>query len=159
MHTFFFADHVLPGRRQGHDLAEVSTAATLIEDSRVNVRPGFDFLPFPHPTLKFNYYSSKRGPTVLAKNGIIHFVSAPLFPPFTPLNEIYLFPQYFSSLTSDIQRVGLAEPLLPSHDHSLEEEEESSSLVDELVDELMKEKGLKEFTIFAPGNFAFARVP
>ena len=159
MHTFFFADHVLPGRRQGHYLAEVSTAATLIEDSRVNVRPGFDFLPFPHPTLKFNYHSSKRGPTVLAKNGIIHLVSAPLFPPFTPLNEIYLFPQYFSSLTSDIQRVGLAEPLLPSHDHSLEEEEESSSLVDELVDELMKEKGLKEFTIFAPGNFAFARVP
>ncbi|GAA5878519.1 hypothetical protein JCM16303_002107 [Sporobolomyces ruberrimus] len=152
--------HVIPGRRQGHDLAEVSTVATLIEESRVRVSPGLDWRPFPHPTLKFNYYSSKRGPTILAKNGIIHLVSAALAPPLSPLNELFLFPKYFSSLTSDIQKVDLDAALLPSHDASVvEDDEEESSVTDELVQEMIKEKGIKDFTVFAPSNFAYARVP
>lgn len=156
--------HVIPGRRQPHDLAEVSTVATLLEDSRLRVSPGFDWTPLPHPTLKFNYYVSKRGPTILAKNGIIHLVSGPLAPPFGPLNELFLFPQYFSSLTSDVQKVGLDEALLPSRDTSVdtfdeEEEEESTTLSEQLVEELVKEKGTKEYTVFAPSNWAYAKVP
>ena len=164
-HTYrsFSSDHVIPGRRQPHDLAEVSTVATLLEDSRLRVSPGFDWTPLPHPTLKFNYYVSKRGPTILAKNGIIHLVSGPLAPPFGPLNELFLFPQYFSSLTSDVQKVGLDEALLPSRDTSAdtldEEEEESTTLSEQLVEELVKEKGTKEYTVFAPSNWAYAKVP
>ncbi|GAA5907633.1 uncharacterized protein JCM6883_001841 [Sporobolomyces salmoneus] len=153
--------HVIPGRRQPHDLAEVSTVATLLEDSRLRVSPGFDWRPLPHPTLKFNYYVSKRGPTIIAKNGIIHLVSGPLAPPFGPLNELFLFPKFFSSLTSDIQKVGLDEDLLPHHDASLEDDdqEEVSTISEQLVEELVKENGVKEYTLFAPSNFAYARVP
>ncbi|GAA5829746.1 hypothetical protein JCM3766R1_001290 [Sporobolomyces carnicolor] len=158
--------HVIPGRRQPRDLAEVSTVATLLEDSRVRVSAGFDWTPLPpHPTVKFNYYVSKRGPTILAKNGVIHLVSAPLAPPFGPLNELFLFPQYFSSLTSDVQKVGLDGDLVPAQSFDEEEsdeegqEAEAESLSEQLVDELVKEKGVKEYTVFAPSNWAYARVP
>lgn len=162
----FIPDHVIPGRRQPRDLAEVSTVATLLEDSRVRVSAGFDWTPLPpHPTVKFNYYVSKRGPTILAKNGVIHLVSAPLAPPFGPLNELFLFPQYFSSLTSDVQKVGLDGDLVPAQSFDEEEsdeegqEAEAESLSEQLVDELVKEKGVKEYTVFAPSNWAYARVP
>lgn len=162
--------HVIPGRRQAHDLADISTAATLLEDSRLRVSSGLDWRPLPHPTIKFNYYVSKRGPTILAKNGIIHLVSAPLAPPFGPLNELFLFPTYFSSLTSDVQRVGLDEDLLPPHAETSmddvsdaegtdEDEESSISISQQLVDELTQEKGVREYTVFSPSNFAYARVP
>ncbi|GAA6010688.1 hypothetical protein JCM11491_002897 [Sporobolomyces phaffii] len=158
--------HVVPGRRQAHDFAEVSTVATLLDDSRLRVSPGFDWKPFPHPALKFNYYVSKRGPTILASNGIIHLVSAPLAPPFGPLDEAFLFPKFFSSLTSDIQKVGLDEELYPSDDivgfdeeDEEDEEESDSTLTEQFVDEMMKERGVKEYTLFAPSNFAYTRVP
>ncbi|GAA6063993.1 hypothetical protein JCM10212_002425, partial [Sporobolomyces blumeae] len=152
--------HVLPGRRQVGDLVNVATSATLLEQSRVKVSTGLAWRPYPHPGLKFNQYADKRGPTVLAKNGVIHLISAPLFPPFTPLNELFLFPQFFSSLTSDVQKVGLDEPLLPElRDSDDVDEGASASLVEQLVHEVAQEHGIKAWTVFAPSNFAYTRVP
>ncbi|GAA5862027.1 hypothetical protein JCM1840_006912 [Sporobolomyces johnsonii] len=152
--------HVIPEVKTGRELADVTTVPTLLTDSRLNVQPTFHWFPFPHPSIKFNYYAHKRGPTILAKNGVIHLIGAPLFPPLTPLNELFLFPQYFSSLTSAIQKVDLDEPLLPSHglDDDLAHAE-SSSMVSELVQELVAEHEIKDFTIFAPSNRAFAELP
>ncbi|GAA5966097.1 hypothetical protein JCM21900_006444 [Sporobolomyces salmonicolor] len=152
--------HVIPETKTGRELADVTTVPTLLTDSRVNVQPTFHWFPFPHPGLKFNYYAYKKGPTILAKNGVIHLIGAPLFPPLTPLNELFLFPQYFSSLTSAIQKVDLDEPLLPSHgrDDDLANAE-PSSMVSELVQELAAEHEIKDFTIFAPSNRAFAKLP
>ncbi|GAA5943467.1 uncharacterized protein JCM15063_006481 [Sporobolomyces koalae] len=151
--------HVVPGRRQAHDLADSSTLATLLDDSRINVRPGLDWRPFPHPTIRFNVYVEKRGPTILAKNGVIHLVSGPLAPPFGPLNELFIFPQFFSSMTSDLQKVGLDEALAAPHAHQDTSDLEYAAVAEDLVDELVKEKGLEEYTVFAPSNLAYARVP
>ncbi|BGP08023.1 hypothetical protein JCM10049v2_003868 [Rhodotorula toruloides] len=154
------AYHVIPESQNSHDLVDRSTVPTLLDESRVRVSPGFETFPFPHPTLKFNVYSHKRGPTVIAKNGIIHLVSAPLFPPWTVLNELFVFPGAFAGLTNAIQKVGLDEPLLPPNDADtkLPEDFVGSPFVRGIVEELAAEKGLDSFTVFAPSNAAFARL-
>lgn len=116
---------------------------------RVRVEPSYQLLPFPHPILLFNFYAKKEGPTVLAKNGVIHLINHPLLPPFTVLNDLFLAPQIFSTLTSSIQKVGLDEALLPPH-----------SLVAAVMRELEHEHGVAEgtFTVLAPTNFAFDRL-
>lgn len=137
-----------------------STVPTLLDQSRVRVSPGFETFPFPHPTLKFNVYSHKRGPTILAKNGVIHLVSAPLFPPWTVLNELFVFPGAFAGLTNAVQKVGLDEPLLPPNDADakLPDDFAGSPFVQGVLEELAAEKGLDSFTVFAPSNAAFARL-
>ncbi|BGP24601.1 flocculin [Rhodotorula toruloides] len=155
------AYHVIPESQNSHELMDRSTVPTLLDESRVRVSPGFETFPFPHPTLKFNVYSHKRGPTVIAKNGIIHLVSAPLFPPWTVLNELFVFPGAFAGLTNAIQKVGLDEPLLPPNDADTKLPEDDfvgSPFIQGIVEELAAEKGLDSFTVFAPSNAAFAKL-
>ncbi|KDE02985.1 hypothetical protein MVLG_06485 [Microbotryum lychnidis-dioicae p1A1 Lamole] len=132
--------------------------------NRVKVEPSFALFPHPYRTIKFNGYASKKL-TFKAKNRLIHLIGAPLLPPLSPLNGLFLFPQAFSTLTSDLQKVDLAESLLPHYHHSADaevEEQESSSpsslLMDQLVDEIVKENNLTSFTVFAPTNLAFTQL-
>ncbi|GAA5989620.1 hypothetical protein JCM10908_000556 [Rhodotorula pacifica] len=153
--------HIIPEAAEAQDLVDRATLPTLLTDERVRVSPSFSGFPFPHPTLKFNVYAEKRGPTILAKNGVIHLISAPLLPPFTPLNQAFLTPQYFAALTNAVQKAGLAPALVPQHSYDAESEidAEVPPLVSELIQELVAEKGLNEYTLFAPSNWAFGRLP
>ncbi|KAL8292754.1 hypothetical protein RQP46_001366 [Phenoliferia psychrophenolica] len=152
--------HTLSTVETGHDLAPHSTIATTLlsgfnstEPLRLHIDTTWALLPHPYPTLKFNYYSTKRGLTIKAKNGLIHLISAPLLPPLSPLNKLFLFPQLFSTLTSGVQKVDLAEALLPAPWHPRSSSEE---LWQGLIDELTEGKG--PYTLFAPTNWAFNKL-
>ncbi|SCV74284.1 BQ2448_6716 [Microbotryum intermedium] len=157
--------HTLPSELGEWELASSSTVETSLNTSRVKVETSFALFPHPYRTIKFNGYASKKL-TVKAKNGLIHLIGAPLLPPLSPLNGLFLFPQAFSTLTSDLQKVDLAESLLPHYHHSaeadLEEQEPSASasslLMDQLVDEIVKENNLTSYTIFSPTNSAFTQL-
>lgn len=163
------ADHVLQGKHDAHELADRSTVPTLIDESRVRVEPTLDTFPFPHPSLKFNSYARKRGPTIIAKNGVIHLIGEPLLPPFSPLNQIFLAPKYFGLFTNAVQKAEMAgkdddlmSPQVSGVDALLsgdlsDLDLDLDGLVADLVDE-HKEKG-HEFTVFLPSNVAFARLP
>lgn len=159
---YILSYHVVPERLSEWELANHATVPSALDTSRIKVEPTWNLFPHPYPSLKFNLYARKRGPTILAKNGVIHLVGAPLLPPLSPLNKLFLFPQAFATLTSGLQKVDLADGLLPEMPHSdeadVEQSEDSSSLMTQLIDELAKEHGLSQFTVFAPTNFAFARL-
>ncbi|ORY92658.1 hypothetical protein BCR35DRAFT_298138 [Leucosporidium creatinivorum] len=158
------AYHTLPEIRTERSLVDSSTVATTHDTERIKVEPTFHPFPHPHPSLKFNGYSHKKGPTIIAKNGIIHLVGAPLLPPLTPLNQLFLFPEVFSTLTSGLQKVDLASKLLPEVEGDDEMATEFSALETEsmmqsVIEELMKEyKDVGLFTVFAPGNWAFNKL-
>jgi hypothetical protein len=61
--------HTLPSVKTERELADSATIATLLNESRIHVEPSWTFFPVPHPTLQFNGYSVKKGPTIIAKNG------------------------------------------------------------------------------------------
>ena len=84
--------------------------------------------------------------------GLIHLISAPLLPPLSPLNKLFLFPQLFSTLTSGVQKAGLAEALLPPPYHHPSAEEVWQGLIDELT------AGKGPYTLFAPTNWAFNKL-
>ncbi|GAA5910753.1 hypothetical protein JCM6882_002070 [Rhodosporidiobolus microsporus] len=150
--------HVVPHAVYPRHLADHSTVPTLLEDSRVRIEPALAHFPFPHPTIRFNHYAYKRGPFIKAKNGVIYLLSAPLLPPFTPLNQLFLAPQFFSGLTSALQKVSLDEHLLPEY-HGDDEELDLSPVLSGLVNELVEEHKLKDFTVFAPTNAVFRNAP
>ncbi|KAM0756109.1 hypothetical protein T439DRAFT_320800 [Meredithblackwellia eburnea MCA 4105] len=162
--------HLLPDVYSHFSLLNHSTLPTLLgqngpktEPFRIHIDPGWDLVPIPHPSVKFNFYAHKREVSVKAKNGLIHFLSAPLLPPLSPLNKLFLFPQAFGTLTSDLQKVHLSGALLPPG-HGFEEDDDgglmglwSEGSLDELGGEMgMKEKG--PYTLFAPSNGAFNKL-
>lgn len=161
--------HTLDGAYpDAHVLADKSTVSTLLGPSqRVRLSGALTHTLPPRPTLRFNFYSDQRGPTVLAKNGVIRLVSKPLLPPFSPLTQLFLYPQAFSTLTSSVQRVGLADALLRASEESNTVEDDledvsADTLLGELLDEYTASNDLHpntpEFTIFSPTNGAFARL-
>ncbi|GAA5824287.1 hypothetical protein JCM11251_001597 [Rhodosporidiobolus azoricus] len=157
--TYVIKYHTIPHSISPHDLADHSTVPTLIKESRVRVEPALAPFPFPHPTLRFNHYASKRGPFIKAKNGVIYLLSAPLFPPFTPLNQLFLVPQFFSGFTNAVQKVDLAGHLLPEAASGGDEDFDLSPVLSGLVNELVDEHKLKDFTVFVPTNEAIKRAP
>ncbi|KAK4698704.1 hypothetical protein P7C70_g7564, partial [Phenoliferia sp. Uapishka_3] len=154
--------HTLDTVETGWALSNHSTFPTSLHSSRddpeplrLHIEPSWAVLPHPYPTVKLNFYAQKRGLSVKAKNGLIHFISAPLLPPLSPLNKLFLFPQAFATLTSGVQKVGLADALLPApSDHG--DENHLNEIWQSLVDEVVKEKG--PYTLFAPTNFAYSRL-
>ncbi|GAA5869609.1 hypothetical protein JCM8547_005085 [Rhodosporidiobolus lusitaniae] len=155
--------HVLPKAVDPRHLADHSTVPSSLHESRVRVSPAFSHFPFPHPTLKFNGYSTKRGPFIKAKNGVIYLISAPLFPPLTPLNQLFLAPQFFSAFTSDVQKVGLAghgSNFAPEFSPNPEHEDlDVNPLFTSLVSELTGEHNISEFTVFTPTNAVLKDAP
>lgn len=156
--TYVLRYHTLDGTHSTDELADKSTIATTLVPGgaeseepaqRLRIEATYQILPYPHPVLEFNFFAKKVGNTIIAKNGIIHVINAPLLPPFTPLNDLFLFPTFFSALTSAVQRVGLAGALLPETTHNL---------VEEILEDFEESHKVKEFTIFAPTNFAFDRL-
>lgn len=176
--TYILSYHTLPTVESAHDLVDKATVATELESSRIKVQPAWALFPHPYPTIKFNGYVYKRGrkwfescltytlltdmllasATIKAKNGVIHLVGAPLLPPLSPLNGVFLFPTATSTFTSDLQRLGLTEGLLPEMPH---EDAEDNEDLHAMAQELLKEHGkdAKTYTLFVPGNFAFNRLP
>lgn len=91
---------------------------------------------------------------LLLPPGFIHLLSAPLIPPFTPLNELFLFPQAFSTLTSSLQKAFHQDRSIVAH---VDEDDAANSIMEELLNEL-KEEHEGVYTVFAPTNFAFNRL-
>ncbi|KAM0787737.1 hypothetical protein ACM66B_003794 [Microbotryomycetes sp. NB124-2] len=158
--TYILEYHTLPSVHDAADLVDRSTVATSIDSSRLKVEGALALLPHPYSTVKFNGYAYKNGPTIKAKNGLIHLLGAPLFPPLSPVNQAFLLPFFYSTLTSDLQKVGLADALTP-HMRHLDDGDDKSWSVDDLALEMVKEhtgKDAPTFTVFAPGNLAFDRL-
>ncbi|BGP16074.1 hypothetical protein JCM10213v2_004068 [Rhodosporidiobolus nylandii] len=159
--------HTLPTAVHPRDLADHSTVASSLKESRVRVSPSFSHFPFPHPTLRFNVIAETRGPLIKAKNGFILLISNPLLPPLSPLNQLFLTPQFFSGFTNAVQKIDLDKVLLPSCDsdgkgaevHSDAEDLDINPLFSGLVDEMVEEHKLKHFTVFAPTNAVFKNLP
>ncbi|GAA5978281.1 hypothetical protein JCM11641_001158 [Rhodosporidiobolus odoratus] len=152
--------HIVPQVEYPHKLADHSTIPSLHADSRIRVAPALDRFPFPHPTLRFNHYAWKRGPVIKAKNGLIYFISHPLLPPLTPLNQLFLTPQFFSGFTNALQKVDLDKPLLPELPHASEHDSlDTNPLFSGVINELVEEHKLKEFTVFTPTNDVFKKLP
>jgi len=154
------------GAYKAQDLLNNSTIASSLGDPRIRVEPKL----FPYPHLTFNFFSNStypwnftcvfakqwffiaRGPTIKAKNGIIHLVSFPLLPPLTPLEELFIFPFIFSELTSGLQKVGLDDVISPWV-HTEVNDDQVSEPVMSVLEELVKEhKDIENFTVFAPSN-------
>lgn len=119
----------------------------------------------PFTPVKLNFFAELQPRPILVKNGVIYILEkTPLLPPLSPLSQLFLFPDPFSTLTSAVQKTGLAYPLLPHYgNHSVpllvdsigegddEVDERVVTALNEIVDE--KKKWSKQsFTVFAPTN-------
>lgn len=77
------------------------------------------------------------------------------------MQTLFVFPQLFSTLTSGLQKVHVNVSTFGHHHHQSLQQNPSAvdglvtKLFDELVDELPKSTS---YTVFAPINFAFARL-
>lgn len=150
---------------------------------RIRSSSKFELLP-PGVTTKLNFYAAlRKAPAIKAKNGIIYLISAPLLPPLTPLDQLLAFPIPFSTLTSAVQQTELDSAIAPwlHHRHESKETGLSTFMSETIGDEAMialevlKEMAAEKlaalnlpnsdeykylpYTIFAPTNVAFAKIP
>ncbi|KAF9452809.1 FAS1 domain-containing protein [Macrolepiota fuliginosa MF-IS2] len=142
----------LPEATDIYSLGENSTYATklaipgVLEGQALRMRVEQKLLP---PSTTVNFYAKVVYPDVKASNGIIHVVNHPVLPPLSAFQTLFMLPDYFSILSSAIQRVGLTHDtdLRFVHKHGKDEKEGH-----ELV-------GTSSLTLFAPANRAFDRLP
>ncbi|KAI5480481.1 Fasciclin domain family protein [Pseudohyphozyma bogoriensis] len=160
--------HTIPEILNPWQLSNYSTigsalhsAPNVSEPMRIRVEPGFSLFPVPHPTLNFNFYSHTRGFTIKAKNGYIHRISAPLLPPLSALNKLFLFPGLFSQTTSSVQRSDLDGSLLPPlHEEDWDDDDVAVGDPEAVWWEMIKEMKKKHtiYTLFPPTNFAWHKL-
>jgi len=98
------------------------------------------------PAVTINKYAKIVKGDSAATNGVIHEIDHPLFPPPSVLQIAHLAPQWLSTFTSAVQKVGLSEGLDWHYDHS------SSSFKPKFV-------GSPAITVFVPDNNAWKRLP
>lgn len=184
--------HVAPAKYSVEELLDKQTIPTILQQTKdreepFRIRGGSKFELLPPPPryeLVLNFYAKKRaGPSILAKNGVIHLLSAPLFPPLTPFDLLLQFPLTFSTLTSAIQQTEVDALLAPWYHHHKDRKDdlldlafshpdEPSTLAMAVLEEMVEEAkaafgGLPRsdeyaafpFTIFAPTNLAVAKIP
>ncbi|KAF8311289.1 FAS1 domain-containing protein [Clavulina sp. PMI_390] len=100
------------------------------------------------PTVTINKYAKIVKGDIAATNGLIHELDHPLLPPPSILNGVYLAPQWLSTFSSAIQKVGLAEGLdwhwVHDKDHHAKKP---------------KFEGSPAITAFVPTNSAFKKLP
>ncbi|KIY64965.1 FAS1 domain-containing protein [Cylindrobasidium torrendii FP15055 ss-10] len=139
--------HTLPENLDISTLAEVSTLPTTLsipfslDKDAQRVRIESSLVP---PKVTLNLYSRVILPNLQAKNGVIHVLNHPLFPPPTVFRGTYNLPSAFSFFSSAIQRSGLTEAtdILYRFDRPSDEFE-----------------GARTVTAFVPTNHAFERLP
>lgn len=101
------AYHGLPKAYTASQLAQNSTFETGLkaEDGSYaglhrRVRVEKSLLP---PSLKLNFYARVVNADSKAENGVYHTINHPLIPPGSIFESLYIFPDFFSTLTSAIQ--------------------------------------------------------
>lgn len=170
--------HISPGQKSLKDILDSSTLPSDLKISPHSCSPAFRIRVggpphFTKGTTALNFFTAlgaHHDRPILTKNGVIHVVHGiPLLPPLSPLSELFLYPQPFSTLTSALQKVKLDDILLPSWDNTTIPLESDFNLnsdldaVDQRVQNILSslavenEHRLKKqsFTIFAPTNRAF----
>jgi uncharacterized surface protein with fasciclin (FAS1) repeats len=138
--------HILPAPLDVQGLGAKTTHATNLnlhsglldgEPVRIKVEPAGLLTP-----AVINVGSRVTSRDHKAKNGFLHVVSRPLLPPPAVFQELFLIPAAFSTFTSAIQRVRLADSLDIRYDT-----------------EKHKLKGTNTTTVFVPSNRAFNKLP
>ncbi|WVQ93825.1 hypothetical protein IAU59_000903 [Kwoniella sp. CBS 9459] len=143
--------HGLTKPYTAQELAQNSTIATALraEDGSFGglhrrIRIDKHLVP---PSLKLNFYAEVLVADKKARNGIFHTLKYPLIPPGSILEELFLFPDTFSTLTSTIQKV------------------HGQGFLDYSYDREHSKPGKPRFhgaglaTNFSPTNKAFAAIP
>ncbi|KAL7418886.1 hypothetical protein Q5752_006570 [Cryptotrichosporon argae] len=143
--------HGIPKAYTAQELAQNSTIATALKAHdgsyaglHRRIRIEKSIVP---PSLKLNFYAKVLVSDIKARNGVVHTLDHPLLPPGSIIEELFLFPEHFSTLTSSIQKIHAR--------HS----------VDYGYDRERSEPGKPRFhgaglaTLFAPNNAAFAALP
>ncbi|WVQ80369.1 hypothetical protein IAT38_002474 [Cryptococcus sp. DSM 104549] len=108
------------------------------------VRIDKSFVP---PSIKLNFYAKIVAADRKTRNGYFHALDHPLIPPGSILQELFLFPDSFSTLTSSVQKI------------------DEAHLLDWKFDREHSKRGHPKFTgtplatIFAPTNAAFHLLP
>ncbi|KJE05777.1 hypothetical protein I311_00503 [Cryptococcus gattii NT-10] len=97
------------------------------------------------PSIKLNFYAKIVAADRKCGNGYLHALDHPLIPPASILDELFLFPDSFSTLTSSVQKIHMAHAL----DFCIEHDEDYKHKV----------HGTPLATLFAPTNTAFALLP
>ncbi|KAK4688024.1 hypothetical protein P7C73_g2099, partial [Tremellales sp. Uapishka_1] len=143
--------HGLPKAYTASELAQNSTLETALKAGdgsfgglNRRIRIVKTFVP---PSLKINFYAKVLVSDKKARNGYLHTLNHPLIPPGSILEEVFLFPDTFSTLTSSVQKVHGSKYLDWSYDH------------DESKPGKPKFKGAPLVTLFAPTNVAFGLLP
>ncbi|KAK8845448.1 hypothetical protein IAR55_006161 [Kwoniella newhampshirensis] len=160
----FIAGKVL----QYHGLTKAYTVSELAQNSTIETALKADdgsyaSLPrririeksFVPPSLKINFYAKVLVSDKKARNGYLHTLNHPLIPPGSILEELFLFPETFSTLTSSVQKIHEAHLLEWRYEHS----HNSSSLEDHKHAEHGHFHGAPLATLFAPSNAAFHLIP
>ncbi|OCF59699.1 hypothetical protein L486_02371 [Kwoniella mangroviensis CBS 10435] len=143
--------HGLTKAYTAQELAQNSTIATALkaEDGSYGglhrrIRIDKHFVP---PSLKINFYAKVLVSDIKARNGYFHTLNHPLIPPGSIIEELFLFPDVFSTLTSSVQKI------------------HGRRYLDWSYDKEHSKPGHPEFhgkpllTLFAPTNIAFAAIP
>ena len=143
--------HGLPKAYTASELAQNSTLATALkaDDGSLGglhrrIRIEKTLVP---PTLKLNFYAKVLVQDKKAVNGYFHTLQLPLIPPGSIFEELFLFPDTFSTLTSAVQGVHAKKYLEWHYDKEASKPGKP------------KFRGTGLVTIFAPTNKAFAAVP
>ncbi|WWC85777.1 uncharacterized protein L201_000643 [Kwoniella dendrophila CBS 6074] len=133
------------------ELAQNSTVATALkaEDGSYGglhrrIRINKQFVP---PSLKINFYAKVLVSDIKARNGYFHTLNHPLIPPGSIIDELFLFPDEFSTLTSSVQKLHGREYL----DWSYDKEHSRPGKP--------RFHGKPLVTLFAPTNEAFKAIP
>lgn len=102
----------------------------------------------PCPALKLNGYAKVLVSDRKASNGYFHTLNHPLLPPPSILDELFLFPDFFSTLTSAVQQVHKSWALDWSYDRNKSKSEGKPHF-----------HGAPLATAFTPSNTAFYLLP
>lgn len=126
----------------------------------------------PRPSAYFNFYSRLVYPDVDISGSIVHAVSFPIFVPPSTLQALFFGQTEFSSLTSALQKVHVADylklPINASYLHHHHDHHDHSGHGHKVLlgDEKHHEEhgphhahGLGAQTLFAPANIAWSRMP
>jgi hypothetical protein len=96
--------HVIPNAVDIESLTHNTTYATnlivpddALDKEALRVRVSTKVLP---PSVQINFFSTVVKPNIGTKNGVIHVINHPLFPPPSIFQEIFLIPRIFGPVVS-----------------------------------------------------------